>query len=95
MNNGMHVEYPKSSDDGDHSKIANIVSELFSNELSGHKWKSQTKESLLTLIFEKVNSRHISSADPHYLCLMRALKQPKRIEECLEAMTTFLLGKGL
>lgn len=93
--NGMHIEALKPTmEEGDHSRVASLVSKVFSHELSGIKWKEYTKESLLTLLSEKAEELRIPEGDIHYQLLLRSLKKPKRIEECLEAMTTFLLGKG-
>jgi len=95
-NSGVHVETLKPSiEEGDHSSVATIVTNLFSHELSGSNWKKYDKEGLLTLIEEKRQEIKISASDVHYIILMKSLKSKKKIEDCLFALTTFLLGKGL
>lgn len=96
---GMHIEsvdqLKKRPPDGDHSKVSAAIMELYTGPLSGSKWRSHSKTSVMKLITEKIEEKKISTSDPHYLQLMHQLRPSKTIEACLYALTNFLFGKGL
>lgn len=93
---GMHFEVLKPPrEEEDRSKTAEIISMLFAYELGGSNWRSQTKESVLRLVDQKSLELGISKGDSHYILLLKKLRPCKKVEDCLVAMTDFLLGKGL
>lgn len=95
-NSGTHIETLKPPlEEGDNSEVSNIVTSLFSHELSGAGWRKYTKEDLLKLIEQKALELKINFQSPHYILLIRCLQKPKTMAECLSALTNFLLGKGL
>jgi hypothetical protein len=95
-NSGTHLETLRPPlEEGDHSSVADVVKYLFSHELSGANWRKYKKTDLLKLIDEKVQNSRIEKSNLHYILLMKCLKRPSKMEDCLFALTSFLLGKGL
>ena len=71
-----------------------VVRELFSNELSAHKWVKYSLKEIVSLIDTKIEELKLTPNEKHILLLKKAVAKCKTKEAILMKMETFLLGES-